>query len=114
MRYTCRGPRVLPDHVYSKVVQDIVNGEYARAKERLKDFGIYVSAEDFDGLLVAADTRVGCGIDLTDWVQSAPDGIVSRKCPCGRMEVRTARGDTFQENPSWWHRLVAKIKSYFM
>jgi len=114
MRYICRGPRVLPDHVYGKVVQDIVNGEYARAKERLKDFGMYVDVDDFDRLLAAADTRVGCGVDLTDWVQSAPDGVVSRKCPCGRMGISTARGGVSQEQSSWWRKLVAKIKSYFV
>jgi len=114
MQYICRGPRVLPDHIYSKIVQDIVNGEYARAKEKLRDFGISVNVDNFDGLLAAADTRVGCGMDLTDWVQSAPDGIVLRKCPCGKMEMRTARGDIVQEQLSWWSRLVAKLKGYFM
>jgi hypothetical protein len=114
MQYICRGPRVLPDHVYGKVVRDIADGEYGRAKEKLRDFGIFVDADDFDRLLAAADTRVGCGMDLTDWVQSAPDGIVSRKCPCGRMELRTARGDVSQEQSSWWRKLVARIKSYFM
>jgi hypothetical protein len=114
MKYVCRGPRILPDHVYGKVVQDIANGDYVRARERLKDFGVVVNAEDFDGLLAAADTRVGCGMDLTDWVRSAPDGTVSRKCPCGKMEIYTSRGDVVQEQLSWWRRLIANIKSYFV
>lgn len=90
MRYRCRGPRVLDAAAYCQVFRLVAAGRLQEAQKRLEREGVVVQLADTHDLAVlqllhAADSRRGCGEDLTDLIAAAGPGAHNARCPrCGQ------------------------------
>jgi len=116
--FICRGPRILPEHLYKRVVDYVVAGDYASARKILADFMLVPRSDDFTEYLAVADTRQGCGRDLTDFLTAKGSG--EHECPCGRIRIGVVSDDAGSRaasesvsSDSWWTRLMKKLGLYW-